>query len=103
MPRIDNVASQEGLEEAEAFCRLMVTNTIGELLEPSKRAQMPPNFNYRRLIVILAKYRCCDLPSTPGVSAGRCGLTGVLMLHILIFQMAVNSAAVHAGATLRAE
>lgn len=60
MPRIDNVASQEGLEEAEAFCRLMVTNTIGELLEPSKRAQMPPNFNYRRLIVILAKYRCCD-------------------------------------------
>jgi hypothetical protein len=50
---------QEGLAEAEVFCRLMVQNKIDDLLDPSKRAELPAGFNYRRLIVILAKYRCC--------------------------------------------
>ena len=49
--------AQEGLEEAETFCKMMVTNTIEDLLEPSKRAQLPCGFNYKRLAIILAKYR----------------------------------------------
>ena len=36
---------------------MMVTNTIEDLLEPSKRAQLPGGFNYKRLAMILAKYR----------------------------------------------
>ena len=50
---------QEGLAEAEVFCRLMVQNKIDDLLDPSKCAELPAGFNYRRLIVILTKYRCC--------------------------------------------
>ena len=49
--------AQEGLEEAETFCKMMVTNTIEDLLEPSKRMQLSCSFNYKRLAMILAKYR----------------------------------------------
>ncbi len=45
------------MEEAETFCKMMVTNTIEDLLEPSKRMQLPCSFNYKRLAMILAKYR----------------------------------------------
>ena len=50
---------QEGLEEPESFCRLMMTNTIEDLLDPVKRARIPSGFNYKRLVLILGKYRCC--------------------------------------------
>lgn len=56
---LTRMSLQEGLAEAEVFCRLMVQNKIDDLLDPRKRAEMPAGFNYRRLIVILAKYRCC--------------------------------------------
>lgn len=62
------VPAQEGLEEPESFCRLMVTNTIEDLLDPVRRAQIPSGFNYKRLVLILAKYRCCSAMSTPAPS-----------------------------------
>ena len=37
----------------------MATNTIEDLLDPAKRAQIPSGFNYKRLVTILGKYRCC--------------------------------------------
>ena len=54
-----SVPSQEGLEEPESYCRLMATNTIEDLLDPVRRAQIPSGFNYKRLAAILGKYRCC--------------------------------------------
>lgn len=42
----------------------MVTNTVEDLLEPNKRSQYPCVFNYKRLISILAKYRCLALAPT---------------------------------------
>ena len=63
--------AQEGLEEAETFCKMMVTNTIEDLLEPSKRMQLPCGFNYKRLALILAKYRY-QLVSISKASSIRC-------------------------------
>ena len=57
LPQQQPCHAQDGLEEAETFCKMMVTNTIEDLLEPSKRAQLPCGFNYKRLAIILAKYR----------------------------------------------
>ena len=62
------VPFQEGLEEPESFCRLMMTNTIEDLLDPVRRAQIPSGFNYKRLVLILAKYRCRSALSTPASS-----------------------------------
>ena len=49
----------------------MVTNTIEDLLEPSKRMQLPCGFNYKRLALILAKYRY-QLVSISKASSIRC-------------------------------
>ena len=83
LPQQQPCHAQDGLEEAETFCKMMVTNTIEDLLEPSKRAQLPCGFNYKRLAMILAKYRCISacVNGQSMLSKGSCGsMLAVLVL-----------------------
>ena len=52
---------QEGLAEPEAFLQLMTNAQLQELCDAARRQQRYAMLNFKRLPVILAKYRCSTI------------------------------------------